>query len=309
MKNVKFLYNGVDIISSSKPSTMIVNDYAGGEADELTAVFSNGGQWASWNPKVGDTAQLIDDTFDSGIMYIDNPKIENGLCRLEAISLPLSAKKPRTKIWRDVNLSEIISDCANNAGLEFQTYGITDYTYNAITQLKEADFAFLKRICKREGYAVKATNNTLIVFSEKYMESQPSGMTIKKNQTGSDLEFKNGVDLLSKSRVYYYNAIKNQNIDQSATDTSILGGEMSMNELCSNNGEALRFAYGYLRDVNKNSKLGRIQLLQQTKLAAGSVVTLEDFEGENNGVWFVYRVTQDAVNAKTTLYLRRPLNY
>lgn len=306
---MKFLYNGVDIISSSKPSTMLVNDYAVGEADELTAIFSNGSQWASWNPKAGDTVQFIDDQFDSGIMYIDNPKIEKGMCRLEAISLPLSAKKPHTKIWRDVNLSQIISDCANNAGLNYETYGITDYTYAAITQLKESDFAFLMRICKREGYAVKATNNTLIVLSEKYMENQPSGTTINKNQTGSDCEFKNGVDLLSKTRVYYYNAIKNQNIDQTATDTSILGGEMQVNELCSDAGEALRFAYGYLRYTNKYAKKARIQLLQQSALAAGSVITLEDFEGENNGIWFVYRVTQDAVNAKTTLYLRRPLNY
>ena len=110
-------------------------------------------------------------------------------------------------------------------------------------------------------------------------------------------------------RICHYNIVNKQSIDQTATDTNIIGGEMKVNELCSDSGEALRFAYGYLRNANKNSKIGYMQLLQQTELAAGSVITLDGFEGENNGNWFVYSVTQDAVNAKTTLYLRRPLNY
>lgn len=306
---MKFLYNSVDIIDKVKPSTMFVNDYAGGEADELIVAFPNAKLWATWKPKTGDTVQLIDGSFDSGILYIDNPQIQNDICRLEAVSVPLLAIKPRTKIWRDVRLTNIISDCASRAGLSFQTYGIADYTYTAISQNSESDFAFLKRICTREGYAVKVSNNILIVFSEKYMENQPSGMTINKKQVAPAYTFKNGLNLLSRVRVCHYNVTKKQSIDQTATDTSIIGGEMKINELCSDSGEALRFAYGYLRNANKNSKIGCVQLLQQTELAAGSVVTLEDFEGENNGNWFVYKVTQDAVNAKTTLYLRRPLNY
>ena len=306
---MKFLYNNVDIIDKVKPSTMLVNDYSGGEADELIATFPNAKLWATWKPKTGDTVQLIDGSFDSGILYIDNPQIQNDFCRLEAVSVPLSARKTRTKIWRDVRLTNIISDCASCAGLSFQTYGITDYTYTAISQNSESDFVFLKRICTREGYVIKVSNNTLIVFSEKYMENQPSGMTINKKQVAPAYTFKNGVNLLSRVRVCHYNVTKKQSIDQTAKDTSIIGGEMKVNELCSDSGEALRFAYGYLRNANKNSKIGYIQLLQQTALAAGSVITLDGFDGENNGNWFVYRVGQDAVNARTELFLRRPLNY
>lgn len=306
---MKFFYNGIDIIEKVKPSTMLFNDYTSGEADEIIATFSDAKLWATWQPKAGDTVQLIDGSFDSGILYIDNPQIQNDICRLEAISVPISTRKPRTKIWRDIRLTGIISDCANSAGLTFQTYGITDYTYTAISQNSESDFAFLKRICTREGYAVKVSDNTLIVFSEKYMENQKSGMTINKKQVVPAYTFRNGYDLLSKVRVCHYNIVKKQNIDQTAADTSVIGGEMKINELCSDSGEALRFAFGYLRNANKNSKIGYIQLLQRTELAAGSVITLEDFEGENNGNWFVYSVSQDAVNARTMLYLRRSLNY
>ena len=49
--------------------------------------------------------------------------------------------------------------------------------------------------------------------------------------------------------------------------------------------------------------------MQQSAFAAGSTVNLTGFSGENNGFWFVYGVDQDAVNARTTLLLRRPLDY
>lgn len=98
-------------------------------------------------------------------------------------------------------------------------------------------------------------------------------------------------------------------ISQTVTDDSITGGESWKNEYCETDGEAQRWAYGYLRAANKNAKLGKIQLLQQSAYAAGSTVTLTGFDGENNGAWFVYGVDQDAVNARTTLLLRRPLAY
>lgn len=306
---MKFLYNGVDIIDKVKPSTMLVNDYAGGEADELIATFPDAKLWAKWQPKAGDTVRLIDGSFDSGILYIDNPQIQNDILRLDAVSVPLLARKPRTKIWRDIKLTSIISDCAIRAGLNFKVYGIKDYTYNAVCQSSETDFAFLQRICTREGYAVKITNNSLIVFSEKYMENQNPVITIKQKQVASDYCFSNGVNLFSKVTVCHYNIAKNQKIEQTATDTDVIGGEIKVNEACSDAGQALRFAYGYLRNSNKNRKKAIIQLLQQSALSAGSVITLDGFEGENNGNWFVYKITQDAVNARTTLYLRRPLSY
>ena len=92
-------------------------------------------------------------------------------------------------------------------------------------------------------------------------------------------------------------------------EKEITGGALRKNEFCSTDGEAQRWAYGYLRAANKTAHTGTIQLLQQSAYAAGSVIDLSGFDEDTNGTWFVWGVDQDAVNARTTLHLRRPLSY
>ena len=130
-----------------------------------------------------------------------------------------------------------------------------------------------------------------------------------KVDTAPESDFFAGTGLLSSSQVRYFNIQENRMIDQTVTDPAITGGASRRNEYCSTDGEAQRWAYGYLRAANKRAHTGRIQLLQQSAFAAGSTVNLTGFSGENNGAWFVYGVDQDAVNARTTLLLRRPLDY
>ena len=308
---MKFYYEGVDVLAEdTKLNACVMHDRAGGEADGLTAVFADPlGLWAKWNPQRGDQVRLVDGDFDSGILYVDDPRKSGGFFRLEAVSVPPVIRKPRTKVWRDVRLSQLIGDAAVKAGLTAQTYGIQDYQYSVVSQHTETDMAFLSRVCLREGYAVKVTNGNLVVFSEKEMENSTPQATVDKLQTAPEHDFSAGVGLLSSSQVRYFNIQSGRLISQTVTDDSITGGESWKNEYCETDGEAQRWAYGYLRAANKNAKLGKIQLLQQSAYAAGSTVTLTGFDGENNGAWFVYGVDQDAVNARTTLLLRRPLAY
>lgn len=307
---MNFYYEGVDVLNNTKLNACVMHDRAGGEADSLTAVFTDPlGLWADWNPQRGDQVRLVDGDFDSGILYVDDPRKTGGFFRLEAVSVPPSIRKPRTKVWRDVRLFEIISDMARQAGLQIQTYNIQDYRYSMISQHMETDMAFLSRVCLREGYAVKVTNGNLVVFSEKALENTTPQATVDKIQVSPDHDFSAGVGLLSSSQVRYFNIQSGRLISQTVTDPSIAGGESRKNEFCETDGEAQRWAYGYLRAANKNARLGKIQLLQQSAYAAGSTVNITGFSGENNGAWYVYGVDQDAVNARTTLLLRRPLSY
>lgn len=307
----QFFYESVDVLQENiKLNACVMRDRAGGEADGLTAVFADpDGLWADWNPQRGNRVRLVDGDFDSGILYVDDPRKSGGFFRLDAVSVPPSIRQPHTKVWRDVRLSEIISDMAGQAGLAFQTYDIQDYHYTAISQHAETDMAFLARVCLREGYAVKVTDEALVVFSEQALENAAPQATVDKVDTAPESDFSAGVGLLSSSRVRYFNIQKNRLLDQTVTDPEIAGGASHRNEFCSTDGEAQRWAYGYLRAANKSAHTAKIQLLQQSAFAAGSTVNLTGFSGENNGDWFVYGVDQDAVNARTMLYLRRPLTY
>ena len=125
---MNFYYNGVDVLQDTKLNACVMRDRAGGEADSLSAVFADPqGLWAAWKPQRGDQVRLVDGDFDTGVLYVDNPQISGGLFRLDAISVPPSIRRPRTKVWRDVRLSEIVSDMASQAGLGKQTYDIQDY--------------------------------------------------------------------------------------------------------------------------------------------------------------------------------------
>lgn len=303
-------YNGTDVTEESKVSACIMHDRAGGEADYLTAIFSDSlDQWPAWGPQRGDTMRLVDGDFNSGELFVDDPQLQNGSFRVEALSTPVTAKRQKTRIWREVHLMGMINDVAQGCGLSVQTYGVSDYTYSAISQNSETDLAFLARVCAREGYAVKVTGGALVVYNEKNMENQPPQKTITPNDVTPGFTFGRGVGMLQQVEVVYFNPKSGQTYRQTATAPNVEGGTAKIKELCSNDGEAQRFARGFLRMANKEGHLGRVTLLQQSDLAAGSTIQLQDFGPEKDGAWYVYGVDQDAMHATTTLLLRRPLSY
>lgn len=309
---MKILYNGADLIASGqKPQEALAIDRAGGEADSLSVIFPDpNGIWATWGAVRGDTARLTSGTLDTGVMWVDNPEKESGAFRFDASSIHPNARLPRAKIWRDIKLSEIISDVAGRAQLTPSIQnGVTDWGYEAISQNMETDLVFLVRVCAREGYAVKATGGQLVVYSEKQMEAITPSITLTVQDVEPGYAFGDGTGLLNSSTVSYYNLRKGTAIKQTVTDPNTIGGAAQKVEMVSNDGEAQRFAWGALRAANKWRRVGAITLNQNTALAAGSTVALSGFPGTDNGAWFVYQTIYDAVQDKMRVYMRRPLTY
>ena len=268
------------------------------------------GAWASWGAVRGDTAQLVSGTLDTGVMWVDNPSKSSGVFRFDAASVHPNARLPRAKIWRDVKLSEIVSDVADRAQLapSIQS-GVTDWSYKAISQNMEADVAFLARICEREGYAVKATGGQLVVYDEQQLEAVTPSVTLTPQDVAPGYGFEDGIGLLNAATVTYYNVRKKLLIKQTVTDPNTIGGTVQRNEMISDDGEAQRFAWGALRAANKWRRIGAFTINQATDLAAGSTVNLSGFPGADNGSWFVYQTVFDAVQGKMHVYVRRPLAY
>lgn len=307
---MQIFYQGTEITSSVKPSACVMRDSAGGEADALSVVFSDAsGLWPIWGPERGDKMRYVNGEFDSGNLYVDNAAFTSGRFRVDAVSVPPEARRQNTRIWRKVRLSEIIGDIATRCGLIVKTYGITDYTYRAISQASESDIAFLSKICLREGYAVKVSGGGLIVYAEKQMEAQTPALTIARADVQPGYLFYRGVGQLSAVTVSCYDTVSGQAYAQTARDSTVSGGSFQLAELCGNDGEAERFALGYLRAANKGARQARLTLTKQAPIAAGSTVALSGFSAGENGNWFVSGVDQDAISNRTTVSLRAPLNY
>ena len=170
---LKIEYNGKDIAETIKLNSVIVYDRLGGMFDNLVISLPNENKpEAIQDIKKGDTIKVETDGYSSGVMYIDENSMDDSSFIINALSCSLSSKSPKSKIWRNVQLSEIIYDVARNYGLEVKTYGVTDYTYESIAQINETDLQMLDRICIREGYSIKIDNNCLIVFDEYTIENE-----------------------------------------------------------------------------------------------------------------------------------------
>lgn len=304
----KIIYAGTDISDMVNIKSCVIRDHAGGRADSVDLSMADGkGLWRKWAPKRGDTLQVITDHFDTGKMYLDNPGLIPGSFSLEAISVPLSMKKQKNRIWRDVRLSEVIRDIATGCGMPVSSFGVQERSYKCVTQINETDISFLNRVLSREGYAEKITGGGIVVFDERSMEKTAPKVTITPADVYPSYCFESGYELVESLSVVHAPAF-GAKITGTARDGTIIGGFRRVVEYVSDQAEAVRFANGYLRARNKEKVTGYLPLQYITQIAAGSTLAVKGF-GMYDGDYFVACVEYDTVRQITTAVIRKPLDY
>lgn len=305
--NFELLHNGKNILDSIKLSSCDSYDRYGGVLDNLQITFSTEENTIEFNENDEIEIRTVGG-FSTGIMYLDSCKGDNGKFTLMALSCRHKNKKRKSKIWHRVKLSKLIEDVARNTGLTPLLYGIEDYTYESVSQINETDLQFLARICKREGYSIKCDNGNLIVFNEFYLENNNNPIKLSKVDVKNNYSFTRNPNGLSSFTVRCFNTESKQNISYTSTDNNVSGGEDNIIEFMSNINEAQRFSKGYLRDANKLYITGVLELAYNGNISAGTVSDLTDFE-EFDGRYVVYEVRNDFIREKTTIKVRKTLNY
>lgn len=306
---MKIYYNDKEITEAVSVSKCELHDLAGGKADYVTVAFSDTEKmWAGWAPARGDTMRIVTEQFDTGKLFVHDVEYPSGVCTIMAVSVPRDAYKPRSKVWRNVSLLEVAGDVAKRCGLTLDTYSLTNQKYTSVPQIQQSDLGFLTVLAGMEGIAVKATGGKLVLFGEVAMEAVPPTKTIHVAEVMPHYSFLEG-DGYASVEVRYQpfggNAISGKATDPSA----IIGNAPIVRMRVFNEAEAKRFATGMLRQKNKTRRTAQMTLRQLTDVAAGSTVTLEDFDSGKDGNWFCEMVVHDPVNGKTKLSLRKPLTY
>lgn len=301
------LYNGKDVTDSIGINSCQMRDGAGGEADMLIATFTdNEGVWSGWNPQRDDTIEIKTGKFDSGNLFVHSISYPDGLCTVQGVSVPRSAYKPRSKIWRDVTLLEVAGDVAARSGLILKNYGISNWTYEALSQINASDLQFLSWLCQREGYAVKVSGGKLVIFGEKYMENISPTVTINQDEAEPTAEFLTGKAYASMT---VKGCVFGKGVFSATARDSNGIGDAVIEELVRTKSEAERWSAGRLRSANKHRRTARIPMRQITDIAAGSTVALKGFGSGHDGSWFVESIIQDSINERSTLTLRTPLGF
>ena len=288
-------FEGVNITDSVILTKCILTDSNGGKQDYCKISFANGDRiWNDWQPQKNNLVQIKNGATDSGIMFINDIDYSDNNCNMFLLPLPTTAKKRKTKVWRDVRLSEVSNDVANELGFKTQFYGFKDYSYKSLTQLNQTSISFLSEICKREGYNVKIFNKQIIIYNEKALKATVSSGDIKPADCNY-YDFHGENAPLEALTISYY-SMADGLISYTAKNANI-SGESIKSIICVDDiAQAERWAKNLLEYNNNNVECGTLQLKNADVFTTGSIIQLTDFEKGHNGKYYIAESIFDTVN-------------
>ena len=302
---MKLLYQGADIYNQVSVNTCIYDSYGEQRPDALRIVFNDGNNvWDNWGPSKGDTIQVILGACNTGKMYINEVKPENGKMSLRATSVPQGHNEAYSKSWEYIHFKQICNEVASRHNLRCEFHGVEDQIYKYVKQQNKEDFIFLEERCVLEGCAFLVYDGKLVVYSESNLESkEPIGNLLITNTAKFEYE--------DRSSDYYGKCnLKNGSLtgtycvdDAGKTLTKV------MDILIASQAEANRFAKNILRFENKKMTAAICDNdVFFPGYAAGSLINIKTPGVQSwNGKVFCSHVRHDLVKAKTKLFFRKPL--
>ena len=296
---IKVTYDGTDISEDLAPylKAFDYNDVMDGEADDISITLEDMAElWESdWLPDKGAVLKasiVLTDWDGEGTKELDIGQFEideielTGMpheVKIKAVSVPdnntlRGVEKNRS--WEKVKLSKICRDIADDAEMELFFDVENDPEIDRAEQTEESDLAFLMRICRDNGYALKVTDNKLVVFDIVTYEGKDAVATIGRE--GSNLK---SYSIRSKTRdvykschVRYSNSTTGETIEYTFTpDENRKGKTLAVNEQVETVADAETLAKKKLREKNADEVTVSLSMMGNIDLYAGATVNLSGF--------------------------------
>lgn len=292
-------YDGKDISTDLAPylKSFEFNDVMDGEADDISITLEDMAElWESdWLPEKGavlkagisltDWNSEGEKSLDIGQFEIDEIELSGPPheVKIKGVSVPdnntlRGVEKNRS--WEKVKLSEICQDIASGAEMELFYDVDADPELDRAEQTEESDLAFLQRLCQDNGYALKISDNKVIVFDVVTYEAKEAVATISRE--GSMIK---SYSIASKTRdvykschVKYTNTKTGETIEYTFTpDENKTGKVLAVNEQVENLAEAEKLAKKKLREKNTEEITLILTMAGNIDLLAGCTVNIKGF--------------------------------
>lgn len=297
------------LIYENVPLNVLIKDYKisdgmGGKCDTLSVTFADiKHECRNWQFKKNNTIELIESPFSTGKMFVDGFACANGDYIVTALSMNKKSKTKNTRSWENVRFLDLAKDLIKDHGLELETYGIENYKYARVDQIKRNDIEFLNYRCMLEGCNLKITDGKAVIVSESYLENQKTVADIDPTQFIGKYDFKctsnnvyGGCEVSSFSQNYINGRFI---VDDSLEVLRIKDIPVSSLE------EANRFSKNILRAYNKKEVVGSFSINKNPNLAAGCTLNIEEL-AQFNGKYIIENLFA-TFDGKTKLKVRRVL--
>lgn len=298
---MQLIFEGKDITDYVDLRRADVVDKAGNELDSIE-IYANDPEslWSKWRPAKNQVVELKNEGFTSGKMYLDEIGQQEGLMILKALPVKQQEKQSNSRGWDNVTFLELAQEFAGRHGLQLKTYDIQNYTYRRVNQVETPDFAFLAGRCLLEGYVLKISNGSLIIYAEKYMEGQAPADTIYLQ------DFNGNFSYLDKATgIYGGCSIIFEDISYTFTAPGVYGPIIKVNQFpVYDLAEAQRYAANIIRSHNKFEKTLSFTAELNSKYTAGNTVEVKG-AGMADAKYFIYEARHRLLENKKLLKLRQ----
>lgn len=325
------IYRGVNITQDLKGhlTSFTFNDNEGRSDDISINLHDKNRKWQGpWLPGQGDEIEAVIRThnwnkekevteLNCGIFYVDDVNFDGppDKVSIKALSVPTASggkNAKRSRSWDGASFSTIAGDIAVSAALTL-IFDAPDVVYDRTDQSRETDLAFIKRLAKREGYAVKVTKTQLVIYQESKYEAKTPSLEFKRGdaliQTYSFKE-SSAEEQYMQCELQYYDEAKNKYVKYVYMAPDIREGPtLKLNKRAKNLAEAIRFAKAALRTKNKGAKTAKFKIIGHTGCVQGLTVDIKGF-GAFDSKYYIETTSHDVGSGYTTnVNMREVLAY
>lgn len=258
-----------------------------------------------------------DRVLDCGSFELDGVQCSGppAVITIKATSLPYSStlrQTEKSRSWESYSLSKIVKELAGNNGMSAMYTAAADPSYKRIEQYRMSDIAFLQKLCRDAGIALKVTNNIIVVFDGDAKGTGADVLTIREGKNGGYSNYK-----LSTKQSKTYTSCRVACTTASGTVISAVAyvedykeksesnQQLEIRQMVGSIAEAKKLAEAYLKLYNKYEKVCTFTLPGDASLLAGKTVSLSGF-GAFDGKYVIAKA-QHSVSTRgytTTVTLR-----
>ncbi|MGL1931758.1 MAG: contractile injection system protein, VgrG/Pvc8 family [Desulfotalea sp.] len=319
-------YDGKDISAALAPYLLGVTytDNEDGKADDLNISLEDSEHYwqDSWFPEKGSTLTAsielkrneITSQMSCGTFQIDDISLSGppDVVTIKAASITAKTlkKEKRCRGWENTTLEKVAGEIAKKHGLSL-FYQVADLVkYDRADQRDESDLTFLHRLCKDQDLSLKVSDQKLIVFAGKDLESATSVFSIVRGTDEIETFSFNtkSHDVFKSAEVSYHDPKKKEVHKYTFDDPTGKDGQvLKIKKRATSLVDAKQKAKAALRKSNKDEVTASFTLFGDTGILSGLTGDVSGY-GNFDGKYIVENCSHavdDSGGYKTSLNLRK----